>query len=531
LGLLLVPRPLVATDWSTLFTAQDVRDHLSTPEGRAEALEFCRRMGLTKVYVEAFRDGYQADPQTLTAARDAFRQAGLNVSGCVTTTRLGKPSTGWEVVACYTHRANQERLASIFRFSAGIFDEIMIDDFFFTDCECSECAAARSAMSWRQYREKLMLEVSRDRVLGPARQVNPRVKIILKYPQWYDKFQDRGYSVEQESALYDRVWTGTELRDPSSAEWGHTQQYRGFFVYRWLADLAGEKNGGGWFDPYGTDPAFYLDQAYVTVVAGAPEVFLFHYGELVSSRSLAQADALAAHRAELDALARLTGDWRGIPAYKPPSSDGGNESYILDQIGMLAIPLVPTGHFPGSARAALFTTHALEDSDFVSKLVSFLNAGKTAFVSGELARRLDADPRLPVKTSIELTKGEYVRTVEAGSGRLVIFSDELPGLAGVDDKNRVAQLTPSLREALGALRKAVQGFTTTSEDATLRVAVFPIGSRVAVANFTENLVACRLAGLGSKAMQRHKLWGTPGTFLSSDGMTLRLPPHGWMVVE
>lgn len=531
LGSALTPSPLVATDWSTLFTAQDVRDHLATPAGRAEALEFCRRMGLTKVYVEAFRDGYQADAQTLTAARDAFRQADLKVSGCVTTTGLGKPSTGWEVVACYTHRSNQERLASIFRFAAGIFDEIMIDDFFFTDCECSECVAARGATSWRQYREKLMLEVSRDRVLGPARQVNPRVKIILKYPQWYDRFQDRGYSVEQESALYDRVWTGTELRDPSSAQWGHTQQYRGFFLYRWLADVAGEKNGGGWFDPYGTDPVFYLDQAYVTLVAGAPEVFLFHYGELVSSGSRAKAEALAAQRAELDALARLTGDWRGIPAYKPPSSDGGSESYIFDQIGMLAIPLLPTARFPESARAALFTTHALEDLDFVPRLASFLNAGKTAFVSGDLARRLNADPRLPVKTSTELTKGEYVKTADAGSGRLVIFSDELPQLAGVDDHNRVAQLTPTLREALDSLRKAVEGFTVTSEDAPPRVAVFPLGSRVAVANFTENVVACRLAGLDSKATQRRKLWGTPGTALSSDGMTLRLPPHGWMVVE
>jgi hypothetical protein len=114
-GLLLAPRPLVATDWSTLFTAQDVRDHLATPEGRAEALEFCGRTSLSKVYVEAFRDGYQADAQTLAAARDDFRQTGLKVSGCVTTTHLGKPSTGWDAVACYTHRRNQECLASIFR--------------------------------------------------------------------------------------------------------------------------------------------------------------------------------------------------------------------------------------------------------------------------------------------------------------------------------------------------------------------------------------------------------------------------------
>ena len=33
-------------------------------------------MGVTKVYIESFRDGYQAEESTLKAARDFFRQAG-----------------------------------------------------------------------------------------------------------------------------------------------------------------------------------------------------------------------------------------------------------------------------------------------------------------------------------------------------------------------------------------------------------------------------------------------------------------------
>ncbi len=226
-AILLPARPGQAVEWSTLFTAQDVRDHLSTEQGRQEALEFCRKMGITKVYIESFRDGYQAEEATLKTARDFFRQAGLKVSGCVTTTGIGKPSTGWQVAACYTHRQNQERLESIFRFTAALFDEIMIDDFFFTDCECSECAAAKGALSWQQYREKLMLQISRERVLGPAHAVNPNVKVIIKFPQWYDRFQERGYVPDQEAAIFDRIWVGTELRDPASDEWGNKQQYEG----------------------------------------------------------------------------------------------------------------------------------------------------------------------------------------------------------------------------------------------------------------------------------------------------------------
>jgi hypothetical protein len=529
--LLLVPMELQAVDWSTLFTAQDVRDHLATEKGRAEALEFCRKMGISKVYIEAFRDGYQAEAQTLETARDFFRQAGLRVSGCVTTTGIGKPSSGWNVAVCYTNRKNQERLESIFRFAAGIFDEIMIDDFFFTDCQCSECAAAKGSMSWQQYREKLMLEMARDRVLGPAKQVNPKVKVILKYPQWYDSFQDRGYVVDRETELFDRIWVGTELRDPSSDEWGHKQQYTGYFLYRWLSDIGGEKTGGGWFDPFGTDTTIYLDQALVTILAGAPEVFLFHYGSLISSQYKEQAEALAARRKEFEGLSKLVGGWAGIPAYKPVSSGPSDERFEFDQIGMLAIPLAPTAHFPDKARAALFTLHSLEDAEFVAKLASFLNSGATALVSEGLAHALNGDPRLPSTAPLNLPKDKYLLKVQEGNGNLVVFSDSLPRLTYVDSSNRIAQWSAAQREALAELRKIVEEFTVTSTDAPPRVAVFPLGARVAVVNFTELPVACKVAGLGGMVSRLRKAFATSGASLASDGVTLRLPPHAIIVVE
>jgi hypothetical protein len=520
-----------ATKWETLFTAQDVRDHLSTPAGREQALGFCRRMGISKVYVEVFRDGYQADAATLRTARDFFRHAGLQVSGCVTTTQLGKPSTGWKVAACYTNRHNQEHLAEIFRYAAGLFNEIMIDDFFFTDCQCSECAAAKGSMSWKQYRDKLMVEMSKENVLGAARAVNPKVKIILKFPQWYDNFQNRGYVVDKETALYDRIWVGTELRDPSSGHWGHTQQYRGFFLYRWLADVAGAKEGGGWFDPYGTDPTFYLDQAYVTILAGAPEVMLFHYGELDSDKYRAQAEELADHRQQLDSLAELAGNWDGIPAYKPPNSDPGNEPYLFDQIGMLGIPLLPTAHFPAKAQAALFTAHALADTDFVPELDGFLKSGGTAFVSESLAHRLNADPRLAPDSKIALGKDEVLKRIAEGTGQIIVFSDQLPRLSYVTAQDQITQLDPKTREALRKLRAAVAEFVPTSLDAPPRVAVFPMHDRVAVANFTELPVTCHLTGLGGMGTRYRQLFGTSESRVTGNGTTLYLPAHGVMVVR
>jgi hypothetical protein len=524
-------RPAAAVEWSTLFTAQDVRDHLSTDSGRQEALAFCRKMGITKVYLESFRDGYQAQEATLKAARDFFRQAGLEVSGCVATTGIGKPSTGWQIAVCYTHRQNQERLESIFRFTAVLFDEIMIDDFFFTDCECSECAAAKGALSWPQYREKLMMQMSRERVMGPAHAVNPHVRVIIKFPQWYDRFQERGYVPDQESAIFDRIWVGTELRNPASNEWGNKQQYEGYFIYRWLRDVGGSKTGGGWFDAYGTTPSLYLDQPVTTILAGAPEVFLFHYGMLTSLEYHAQAEALAARRIQYEKLATFVSGWTGIPAYKPVSSDPGEEAYILDEIGMLGIPEVPTSHFPEDASAVILTTQALGDAGLVTKLARLLAHGGSAFISQPLAHRLNGDPRLPTPAPLDLEKDQYLKTLEVGGGKVVVFSDALAHLTQVDGQNRIEQPTPELREALENLRRPVADFTVTSPDAPPRVAVYPLGGHVAVVNYTELPVTCRLTGLAGMAHKLIQLYAIDGARLSSDGGTLRLPPHAVLVVE
>ena len=131
--------------FSTIFTAQQVRDHLAKDDGIEAALQWCRQTAVTKVYIESFRDGYCAQQPTLKHARDRFREAGFEVSGCVTTTNVGKRSTGWNVISCYTDRATQDKLQDIFASTAGLFDEIMIDDFWFTDCKCPGCDAARKA--------------------------------------------------------------------------------------------------------------------------------------------------------------------------------------------------------------------------------------------------------------------------------------------------------------------------------------------------------------------------------------------------
>lgn len=375
---------------ATLFTAQDVRDRLSSDEGVGRAIDWCRRTGVTHAFVESFRDGYTARKEALEAARDRLRNAGFDVSGCVTTTGVGKKSTGWESATCFTDEPTQKRLQEIFEYAASVFDEIMIDDFLFTDCECDACRRARGDLSWSAYRAKLMIDVSRDRILAPARAVNPNVKIIIKYPQWYDDFHHRGYEVVQQTTDYDRIWVGTETRDYADPRWGGKVQYEAYFIMRWLGQIGGPKCGGGWFDPFGTHEDTYVEQARQTVLAEAREMLLFCYGALQRGTGPANIARLRTELPGLFELARLVRDkpLRGIAAPKPPDSDALGEAYVYDFVGMLGLPLAPTATLDTDAQAAFLPAHALKDPLLSGKLSALLDAGAPVLVTDGLAQRL-----------------------------------------------------------------------------------------------------------------------------------------------
>jgi len=393
--------------FATLFTAQDVRDRLSSDSGLEQAIAWCRATAVKHVFVETFRDGYQTEPATLTKVQRQFAGAGLEVSGCVTTTGLGKKSTGWSSLSCFTDPATQNRLKSVFEFSAGLFDEIIIDDFLCTDCTCAACEKARqsktvtidgsafpvSGTSWEDYRRELMLRLSRTHILGAARAVNPNVKLIIKYPQWYDDFQARGYLVDAETQEYSRIWVGTETRDYGSKDWGGTPQYEGYFIMRWLGGIGGQKCGGGWFDWLGTTEKTYIEQARQTILGGARESFLFCYGGLQSPGGVKDVEAFREQLPELFDTARqvATRTIVGVAAYKPIGSPAKAEKKIYDFVGMLGIPLVPCHEFPTNAPAAFFPEQCLKDPDFATKLEKFIAAGKPVLLTDGLAAKLAID--------------------------------------------------------------------------------------------------------------------------------------------
>ena len=401
----LARRNLAVHRFSTLFTAQDMRRYLSADTGIDAAIDWCRRTAVSKVYLETFRDGYQAERATLQHAKERFQQAGFEVSGCVTPTQVGKSSTGWKnTISCYTDQPTLAKVRAIFGYAAGLLDEIIIDDFWFTDCACPECDAARVAKtvtigdrtypvagdSWDDYRCELMVRLSQDGVLKVAKGVNPKARLIIKYPQWYDNFHVRGYEVLRETADFDRIWVGTETRDYQDQRWGGTVQYEAWFIMRWLGGIGGAKCGGGWYDWLGTTERTYVEQARQTILAGARESFLFCYGGLQGTTGPKNVEALRANLPELFAVAKEVKRRKivGVAAYKPANSHPEDEARVFDFVGMLGLPLVPCHEFPKNAPAAFFSVHALKDAQFAAKLAAFIKTGKPVLVTDGLARRL-----------------------------------------------------------------------------------------------------------------------------------------------
>ena len=375
---------------STLFTAQNVRSYLSTDEGINNAIGWCRRTCVTHVFIETYRGRYTAERKVLQHAKSRFTSAGFDVSGCVTTTKIGKISTGWNEISCYTNKGTQDELQKIFEYTASIFDEIMVDDFLFTDCECDECRKARGDRTWADYRCELMTRVNRDRILKAARAVNPDVKIIIKYPQWYDNFHNRGYEVVQQTADFDKIWVGTETRDYDNVRWGNKVQYEAYYIMRWLGGIGGAKTGGGWFDPYGTTENTYVEQARQTVLADAREMLLFCYGSLLRGTGPANVKKLRKEIPGLFKLAELVRkkDIKGVHAPKPPNSDADGEMYVFDFVGMMGLPLVPAAEINPDVKAAFFAVHSLKDAKFSDKLNKMLRTKKPVLITDSLAKKL-----------------------------------------------------------------------------------------------------------------------------------------------
>ena len=350
--------------FSSYATSRHV-EQLATDETlRGRAWETIRRMGITKLYVEVYRGGHVVPPEHLIFIRNWLREKDIDVVGGIATVPGAdfgvrqKGPLGW---FNWQNKKTQRDIEKVIRTAAGIFDTFIVDDFLCTGDLSDESKAAKGGRSWGEYRRALLTEMAKSVFVGPAKEVNPAIKMIVKYPQWYDRFHLFGYDTETLPRIFDKVWVGTETRGRNTQRFGFVQPYEGFVNYRWLADIAGDKIGGAWFDHGDCLEYDFLDQAYMSVLAGAPELVFFNFSNIMQGHPDHEKVI-----AEFDRLAELAAFVRehpviGIPAYKPPNSEPGGDMYIMDFLGMLGIPLVPVHKFPDSAPVIFLPAQAASD--------------------------------------------------------------------------------------------------------------------------------------------------------------------------
>ena len=181
-----------------------------------------QQLDVDKIYLETHRDLLIVDDATLEQAKKFFHEKGIETAGGITYTI--DESNSFETFS-YSDPEHRKKVKEIAEHTAKHFDEFILDDFFFTSAKSKYDVKAKGEMSWTEYRLKVMTEAGRDLVLKPAKKVNPKVKVIIKYPNWYDDFQGLGFNLKDGPYLFDGIWTGTETRDPASSELPELQHH------------------------------------------------------------------------------------------------------------------------------------------------------------------------------------------------------------------------------------------------------------------------------------------------------------------
>ncbi len=377
--------------------------------------ELSKGVHVDKIYLETHRDLLIVDEKTLTSAIDFFRGKGIEVAGGITYTR---DESNFFETFCYSNPDDRAKVSKIASYTARFFDEVILDDFFFTSCKCDLCIAAKKERSWTDFRLELMRDAAVGLVLNPAKAVNPDIEVIIKYPNWYEHFQGLGFNLEEQPPLFDGLYTGTETRNRSSNQ--HLQQYHGYAIFRYFENLKPGQNRGGWVDTGGSNPLDrYAEQLWLTLFAKAPEITLFDIRQLDSpfrenaraawqgtgtsfdfdemKKPLRQEDGsilvptkyarVAGYSLEVvDRVLGYLGQPVGIKSYKPYHSVG--EDFLQNYLGMIGIPIDIVPAFPEGEEMVLLTASASFDPQIVEKIKRQLRSGKNVTITTGLYKAL-----------------------------------------------------------------------------------------------------------------------------------------------
>ena len=395
--------------------------NITVPALQKQLAFFRHYCGCDKVYLEPYRDGLLLPAEQLEMLIRFFQDNGIEVAGALTTTcpDLSPEDSVKQRLAgtyCYVNERMRAHLVEKVEYTAAHFDEIMLDDWFFTNCTCWECRTAKGSRSWEDFRTELLAEVSRELIVKPAKRVNPNCRVIIKYPNWSEAYQEAGYDPAAQRHIFDGIYTGTETRDTANSD-QHLPRYASYSLVRLLENYAPGRNGGSWFDPYGCTPIdIYLEQAYLSAFARSRELTLFCWGSLYKNRVVTP---LGLQLQIIDDFLDKAGVCLGTPCYLPPGAQG--EDHLEDFLGMAGIPLEHTPDFPRGAEAMFLTIQAHKDPAIIPKLEKFVaSGGKAVITSGFVIAGLGKG--IEQLTSIRY-RGRRFRTNRFRSGGVVSLKD------------------------------------------------------------------------------------------------------------
>ena len=374
------------------------------------------QVDLDKIYLETHRDAFTVDEKTMLKVKKFFLSKGLEVGGGITYTR--SEPTDFETYS-YARENERQIVKEVAEYTAKLFDDFILDDFFFIDLKNDDEIAAKGNKSWTEYRLRLMADAGRELIVNPAKKVNPKVKVIVKYPNWYDHFHGLGFNLEEEPQYFDGIWTGTETRDPGSAQ--HLQNYLSYNVVRYFDNIAPGKNGGGWVDAGGIHMSMdrYAEQLHLTMLSKTPEIILWNYmqlyevkitpqmrakwqetgvsfnydemvapftkdGKTITPTTMARFANVTLH--QTDKLTGQLGKPIGLASYKPYHSSG--EDFLQNYLGMIGLPMDMYPQFLNDKQQILLTQQAAKDPQIVEKIKMQLKRGGDVIITTGLLKTI-----------------------------------------------------------------------------------------------------------------------------------------------
>jgi hypothetical protein len=403
-----------------------------------------KQVKVDKVYLETTRNRELATEAAVTTMKKFFESRGIKVSGGLGLTV--NEANGFQSY-CYSTQADRDRVKEMVQFTARNFDEIILDDFFFTNCTCDRCIEKKGDKSWTESRLQQMDEVSKNLIIGPAKAIKPNIHLIIKYPNWYESFPGAGYDLAVEPKLFDAIYTGTETRNSDSGQ--RLQPYQSYLQTQYFNNIKPGGNQGGWIDGGGN--ARYAEQFWNTFFAKVPEIMLFNSMQIMRglgqggrggvAGGLGQQDPdatlaklmdpipqpdgssytpdmvarMAGYSAEiLDRFLGKLGKPIGVATYKPCNSVG--DKYLPNFLGMIGVPMDLVPEFPEKASTIFMTAASMYDKKLVEKTKKYVQAGGRAIVTTSLIEAL-GDKGFQGITQIEVT-GQRVlaKRFRSGSG-------------------------------------------------------------------------------------------------------------------